>query len=64
MWFWWRPRLLWAVCPVLLYWTMRIVFVAERGCMDDDPILFAFRDFASYVCVVLIVGAVVGAILL
>jgi 4-hydroxybenzoate polyprenyltransferase len=59
-----EPRLLWAVCPVLLYWTTRIVFVAERGGMHDDPILFAFRDRASYVCALLVLGSLLGASLL
>jgi 4-hydroxybenzoate polyprenyltransferase len=56
-----QPRLLWAVCPVLLYWITRIVIIAQRGRMDDDPILFALRDHASYICGLLIVGAVVTA---
>ena len=59
-----EPRLLWAACPVLLYWITRIVIVAQRGRMDDDPILFAFRDLASYVCALLILGAVVAGSLL
>jgi 4-hydroxybenzoate polyprenyltransferase len=59
-----EPLLLWAVCPVLLYWTTRIVFVAERGHMDDDPIVFAFRDRASYLCAILILGSILGASLL
>jgi 4-hydroxybenzoate polyprenyltransferase len=59
-----EPRLLWAVCPVLLYWLTRIVIVAERGRMGDDPILFAFRDLASYICGLLILGAIVAGSLL
>ena len=59
-----EPRLLWAACPVLLYWMTRIVIVAQRGRMDDDPIFFAFRDLASYVCALLILGAVVAGSLL
>ena len=55
-----EPLLLWAVCPVLLYWTTRIVFVAERGRMDDDPIVFAFRDRASYLCAILILRVNLG----
>lgn len=55
-----EPRLLWAVCPVLLYWITRIVMVAQQGRMDDDPILFAFRDRPSHFCGLLILGAVVA----
>jgi 4-hydroxybenzoate polyprenyltransferase len=43
-----RPRYLWFVCPLVLYWNMRAWLVAQRGEMPDDPILFALRDPASY----------------
>ena len=59
-----EPRLLWAVCPILLYWITRIVIIAQRGRMEDDPILFAFRDPASRICGLLILGAVVASCLL
>jgi 4-hydroxybenzoate polyprenyltransferase len=44
-----RPQLLWLVCPLVLYWNLRAWFVAQRGEMPDDPILFALRDPVSYV---------------
>jgi 4-hydroxybenzoate polyprenyltransferase len=43
-----RPQLLWGLCPLLAYWLSRILVIANRGNMDSDPILFAFRDRASY----------------
>ena len=43
-----RPQLLWAVCPVLLYWLTRIWFLAGRGELPDDPVLFAAGDPQSY----------------
>lgn len=43
-----RPQLLWGVCPVLLYWLSRIWFLAGRGELPDDPVLFAARDPQSY----------------
>jgi 4-hydroxybenzoate polyprenyltransferase len=52
-----RPEILWLLCPVLLYWIARIWLLAGRGQMDDDPVLFAVRDKASYVVAVL--GAIV-----
>ncbi len=55
------PELLWLVCPVLLYWTSRLVVLAHRGIMDDDPIVFAMRDRVSRVCAALIVGVFVAA---
>ena len=52
-----RPELLWLVCPLLLYWISRVWLLAARGEMDDDPVLFALRDRASYS--VGVVGALV-----
>lgn len=43
-----QPRLLWLVCPVLLYWITRIWFVAHRKAMPDDPIVFALTDRVSW----------------
>ena len=44
------PYLLWGVCPVLLYWVSRVVMMAHRGSMHDDPIVFAFKDTTSLLC--------------
>lgn len=52
------PELLWGICPVLLYWVSRMVMMAHRGNIKDDPILYAMRDWISMVC-----GVVVGGIL-
>lgn len=41
------PRWLWGVCFVIAYWLGRIFILARRGNLDDDPIIFAFRDRAS-----------------
>jgi 4-hydroxybenzoate polyprenyltransferase len=43
------PQLLWWVCPVLLYWLTRIWFLAGRGELPDDPVLFAAGDWQSWV---------------
>jgi 4-hydroxybenzoate polyprenyltransferase len=42
------PQLLWIVCPVMLYWLTRIWFLAGRGELPDDPVLFAATDPQSY----------------
>ena len=39
-----HPEFLWALCPVLLYWTSRIWIIANRGKMHDDPLVYAVRD--------------------
>ncbi|MCU1000476.1 UbiA family prenyltransferase [Stenotrophomonas maltophilia] len=43
-----NPRLLWLLCPVLLFWIGRIWIIAHRGGMHDDPIVFAARDQVSW----------------
>jgi len=51
------PQLLWVVCPVMLYWLTRIWFLAGRGELPDDPLLFAAADPQSYTAGALIVAA-------
>lgn len=43
-----HPWVLWLIGPCLLYWITRMWFLAHRGQMTDDPILFAVRDRKSY----------------
>jgi 4-hydroxybenzoate polyprenyltransferase len=45
-----RPRVLWLLCPVLMYWVTRTWLRASRGEVHDDPVLEALRDPASYAC--------------
>ena len=42
-----RPFLLWLVCPLLLYWQTRVWFVARRGGLSEDPLLYAMKDKIS-----------------
>jgi 4-hydroxybenzoate polyprenyltransferase len=48
-----HPGRLWLGCPLLLYWISRIWLIARRGQMHDDPLVFALKDPASYIVVVL-----------
>lgn len=41
------PEWLWMVPPVLLYWVVRLWMKANRGEVDDDPVIFAARDWQS-----------------
>ncbi|HEY4233277.1 MAG TPA: UbiA family prenyltransferase [Lacipirellulaceae bacterium] len=50
-----HPQLLWFVCLLVLYWSLRAWFVAQRGQMPDDPISFALRDPVSYLVAALTV---------
>lgn len=58
-----RPQMLWGVCPLFVYWIIRVWLVAHRGNMREDPILFAFRDHVSYIVGILIIAAVLFAML-
>lgn len=42
-----ESRILWLICPLVMYWITRVWLLARRGVMDEDPIVFAFRDRAS-----------------
>lgn len=50
-----QPALLLLICPLLLFWITRVWFLASRDGIDDDPVLFALTDKASYFCGALIV---------
>ncbi len=56
-----RPELLWAIVPVLLFWITRIWFMAHRGKMHDDPIVFTGKDPVSYVAGLIVVILIIGA---
>jgi 4-hydroxybenzoate polyprenyltransferase len=56
-----HPQLLWAVAPFLLYWVTRIWFLANRGKMHDDPIVFTGKDPFSYAIGLIITLLVIGA---
>jgi 4-hydroxybenzoate polyprenyltransferase len=43
-----RPVVLWALCPIVLYWICRVWMLACRGEMNEDPIWFAIRDRVTY----------------
>jgi 4-hydroxybenzoate polyprenyltransferase len=45
------PYGLWLLCPLLLYWLVRIWLKAHRGEMHDDPVVFAATDRISQIIV-------------
>lgn len=57
-----HPRVLWLLCPMLLYWISRMWIVSHRGDMDDDPIVFAATDRVSQVVIALCALIVLMAI--
>jgi 4-hydroxybenzoate polyprenyltransferase/phosphoserine phosphatase len=55
------PRLLWLICPILLYWISRIWFLASRDQLSDDPVVFALKDRISQLSAVLVALILVAA---
>ncbi|MEM6438895.1 MAG: UbiA family prenyltransferase [Pseudomonadota bacterium] len=55
------PLILWGIPPILLYWVSRLVMLAHRGRMDDDPVLFALKDPISWASGAVILGVAVAA---
>lgn len=48
-----KPMFLWFICPTLFYWIARVWFLAIRGELSHDPIVFALRDKISYAVAIL-----------
>jgi 4-hydroxybenzoate polyprenyltransferase len=42
------PALLWATVPLILFWECRLWLSTARGYMHDDPIVYAARDWVSW----------------
>ena len=53
-----HPEALWLVCPILMYWLGRTIILAHRRLMNDDPVVFALKDWNS-----LVAAGLTGAIL-
>lgn len=57
------PWLLWGVCPFLIFWISRLVLVATRGEMHDDPMVWSLTNRTSQKALgfslLLVLGAVV-----
>ncbi|MCM2562317.1 UbiA family prenyltransferase [Lutimaribacter sp. EGI FJ00015] len=55
---------LWGICLILLYWLSRMMMLAHRGQMHDDPVVFAAKDRVSLLCGGLIFALVLSGMLL
>jgi 4-hydroxybenzoate polyprenyltransferase len=42
-----RPKFIWTLCVLMLYWISRVWMTAQRGQMHDDPVVFALKDVQS-----------------
>lgn len=48
-----QPYLLWLLCPIVLYLSLRIWVLARRGEMHEDPVVFILSDWRSQAMVLL-----------
>lgn len=55
------PQIAWLAIPVLMYMIGRIWLKANRGQMNEDPILFVLRDVPSLVSAAVIAAALIVA---
>ena len=62
-----RPTLAWVIVPLLLFWQCRIWLATARGRLHRDPIVFAARDWVSWLVAIcsfaaLLFGSRVGIV--
>jgi 4-hydroxybenzoate polyprenyltransferase/phosphoserine phosphatase len=57
-----RPKLIWILCVLMLYWISRVWMTAQRGEMHDDPVVFALKDRQSMAIGALAAAAVFLAV--
>lgn len=58
------PELLWPVCGLLFFWVVRLWLQAARGQVNQDPILYAFRDRVTWLVGLISLSLFVAAKLL
>jgi len=46
------PEILYLIIPLIVYWILRVWFLAHRGLMNEDPVLFAIADKRSYLFII------------
>jgi len=56
-----HPQVLWAICVALIYWLTRLIMLSNRGQVHDDPIVYAFGDWASYITGVVVAVLIYAA---
>ena len=54
-----NPKIIWFLFPLLTYWLGRLWILANRGEVNEDPLIFAVKDRTS-----LLVAAIAAIILL
>ena len=54
------PGLLWGTVPLMLFWQCRLWLSVSRGYMHADPIIYASRDWVSWLIAAALAAAPVG----
>ena len=44
------PSIMWGLVPLSLFWQCRMWLSATRGYVDDDPIVYASKDWVTWTC--------------
>ena len=58
-----HAKFLYFICPILLYWISYIWLEANKGNVQDDPVVFALKDKTSYlICFLIILIAIMATI--
>ncbi len=57
-----RPYFLLGILPLLVYWQSRLLILANRGTMHEDPIVFSVFDRASHAVAFVVVILFLAAI--
>jgi 4-hydroxybenzoate polyprenyltransferase len=57
-----RPKFIWILCVLMLYWISRVWMKAQRGRMHDDPVVFALKDRVSLAIGLMAAVTVVAAV--
>jgi 4-hydroxybenzoate polyprenyltransferase/phosphoserine phosphatase len=52
--------LLWGLVPLVMFWQCRIWLATARGYMHDDPIVYAAKDWVSWLVAALAIGLMVA----
>jgi 4-hydroxybenzoate polyprenyltransferase len=55
------PEAIWGLVPLSIFWQCRIWLSAARGYVTDDPIVYAAKDWVSWVTLLVAVGCYIVA---
>ncbi|MEO8450774.1 MAG: UbiA family prenyltransferase [Gemmatimonadota bacterium] len=51
-----HPKIIWLICPLVLYWINKLWLNSQRRQIKEDPVVWAFQNRVSRVIAVLSVG--------